>query len=89
MSTNWLLDVTATLQGVVDLDLIDDLADECFMPLTVGGGIRSADEVGAVVRVGADKVCIGTAAVEVPDLIDEAASRGTVRSASWWRSTPA
>jgi imidazole glycerol-phosphate synthase subunit HisF len=70
------LDVTATLEGRrPDLDLIDDLADECFMPLTVGGGIVSADDVGALLRVGADKVCIGTAAVERPAIVTEAAER--------------
>jgi cyclase len=71
-----LLDVTATAEGrSTDLELVDDLADECFMPLTVGGGIRTADDVGAVLRVGADKVAVGTAAVERPATIDEAAAR--------------
>ena len=70
------LDVTATLQGrPPDLELIDELADECFMPMTVGGGIRTADDVGDLLRVGADKVCIGTAAFEAPEVIDVAAGR--------------
>ena len=52
------LDVTATAEGRgPDLDLIDDLADECFMPLTVGGGVRDVDDVRAPARrSGADKV---------------------------------
>lgn len=69
-------DVTATQQGRgPDLELIDDLADECFMPLTVGGGIATVADMYDVLQVGADKVCIGTAAVEHPELIDDAASR--------------
>src|SRR5687768_13855149 len=56
------LDVTATAQGrAPDFDLVDDLADDCFMPLTVGGGIREVDDIGRLLAVGADKVAIGTA----------------------------
>ena len=69
-------DVTATQEGRgPDAELIDDLADECFMPLTVGGGVRDADDVGALLQVGADKVCIGTAAVTAPTVVEEAARR--------------
>ena len=69
-------DVTATREGRgPDLALIDDLADECFMPLTVGGGVRDVDAVGALLQVGADKVCLGTVAVTTPDVVDEAARR--------------
>ena len=42
---------------------LDELADRCFMPLTIGGGIRSADDVGRALRAGADKVSINSAAV--------------------------
>ena len=70
------LDVTATLQGrSPDVELIDDLADDCFMPLTVGGGVRTADDVGALLSVGADKVCLGTAAIEDPELVRQASTR--------------
>lgn len=70
------LDVTATLNSRgPDLTLIDELADECFMPLTVGGGVRSVDDVGALLRVGADKVAVGTALVEHPDAVRQAAAR--------------
>ncbi|MCC6227345.1 MAG: imidazole glycerol phosphate synthase cyclase subunit, partial [Microthrixaceae bacterium] len=56
------LDVTATLQErEPDYELIDELADDCFMPFTVGGGIRSVSHVGRLLEVGADKVAIGTA----------------------------
>ena len=70
------LDVTATLQGrEPDYPLIDELADDCFMPLTVGGGVRTIDHVRRLLEVGADKVAIGTAAVEVPELIGAAAEK--------------
>lgn len=70
------LDVTATQQGrEPDYDLIDDLADDCFMPLTVGGGVATIDHVRRLLEVGADKVAIGTAAVESPGLIEAAAER--------------
>ena len=70
------LDVSATLNGrPPDVALIDDLADECFMPLTVGGGVSTVDHVGQLLEVGADKVCIGTAAVEDTGLVENAASR--------------
>ena len=70
------LDVAATVRGVSpDLDLVDELADECHMPLTVGGGVRSADDVRALLAVGADKVAVGTAAIEHPSLVEEASGR--------------
>ena len=71
-----LFDVTATAQGRhPDHELIDELADECFMPLTVGGGVSTIDDVYRLLQVGADKVCLGTAIIEHPDLVDEAAGR--------------
>ena len=69
------LDVSATRQHrPPDYDLIDELADECFMPLTVGGGVTSLAAVRRLLEVGADKVCIGSAAVETPAVVDEAAA---------------
>jgi len=69
-------DVTATQQGrEPDYDLVDDLADECFMPLTVGGGVRTADHVRRLLSVGADKVAVGTAAVDRPEVVGEAAAQ--------------
>lgn len=68
------LDVTATLHGEVpDFALVDDLADECFMPMTVGGGVRTPEDVQRLLAVGADKVSINTAAVEDPKVVKEAA----------------
>jgi cyclase len=70
------VDITATRDGrEPDYTLIDELADECFMPLTVGGGVRAVAHVQRLLQVGADKVAINTAAVETPGLIREAADR--------------
>ena len=70
------LDVTATAEGrSPDFRLIDELADECFMPLTVGGGIRTLDDVRRLLQVGADKVAVNTAAVETPTLVQQIADR--------------
>lgn len=68
------LDITASAQNrPPDFALIDDLADECFMPLTVGGGVRTVDDVRDLLRAGADKVAINTAAVTRPELIHKVA----------------
>jgi cyclase len=53
--------------------MVDELADECFMPLTVGGGVRSVEDVRRLLQVGADKVSLNTAAVSSPSLIEEIA----------------
>jgi len=68
------LDITATLDGRdPDFELVDDIADECFMPLTVGGGIRTEAHVRRLLQVGADRVLVNTAAVEHPDVVRIAA----------------
>ena len=68
------LDIAARADGrIPDLGLIDELADNCFMPFTVGGGIRSVEDVRALLQVGADKVTINTGFVERPDLVREIA----------------
>jgi len=69
-----LLDIDATSSGQsIDLHTIKDIAKQCFMPLTVGGGIRSINDIEATLLAGADKVCINTAAITSPKLITEAA----------------
>jgi len=71
-----LVDVAATPNGrPPDFELIDELADDCFMPMAVGGGVRSVDDVRRLLQVGADKVVIGTAAVETPDVVTQASDR--------------
>jgi cyclase len=70
------LDITATREKRdPDYGLIRDLADECFMPLTVGGGVHRLDQVRQLLRAGADKVAVNTAAVEHPELITEIAEQ--------------
>lgn len=70
------VDISATREGrEPDYALVDDFADDCFMPLTVGGGVRTLDQVGRLLEVGADKVAINTAAVESPGLINQIAQR--------------
>jgi len=68
------LDITASHEGRgAILDVIARTADVCFMPLGVGGGVRTVADARAILRAGADKVSINTAAVENPDLISAAA----------------
>jgi cyclase len=70
------LDVRATLdERRPDFALIDEIADHCFMPLCVGGGVRHVDDVRDLLAVGADKVALNTVAVEEPDVVRAAADR--------------
>ncbi len=68
------LDITASSdQRHTMIDVVERTADQCFMPLTVGGGVRTADDVRALLHAGADKVSVNTAALAHPELIDECA----------------
>ncbi|HVQ40168.1 MAG TPA: imidazole glycerol phosphate synthase subunit HisF [Pyrinomonadaceae bacterium] len=68
------LDITASSdKRAIIIDLVRRVADEVFIPLTVGGGLNSSDDIQAVLRAGADKVSLNTAAVERPALISEGA----------------
>ncbi len=70
------LDIAATQEGrSTMLDVVRRTAEQVFIPLTVGGGIDSVAQVAAVLRAGADKVTINSAAVARPELITEAAQR--------------
>lgn len=70
------LDITASHEGRgAILDVIRRTAYEVAVPLTVGGGVRSVDDVHVLLDAGADKVSVNTAAVENPDLVDQVASR--------------
>jgi cyclase len=70
------LDVTATVdERATTYDVVRRTAEEVFIPLTVGGGVRSADDVARLLSVGADKAGINSAAIARPALIDEIADR--------------
>lgn len=70
------LDITASsAQRNTIIDVVKRTASECFMPLTVGGGIRSLENIRDMLNAGADKVSLNTAAILNPELIKEAASR--------------
>jgi imidazole glycerol-phosphate synthase subunit HisF len=70
------LDISASPDGrPTMLDVVRRTAENVFVPLTVGGGVRSADDMKATLRAGADKVGVNTAATSRPDLIDECAAR--------------
>ena len=70
------LDVTATVdERSTTYDVVRRTAEEVFIPLTVGGGVRSADDVARLLGVGADKVGVNSAAIARPALIDEIADR--------------
>jgi cyclase len=69
------LDITASHEGRdTMLDVVRRTAQNVFVPLTVGGGVRSVDDMRAALRAGADKVSVNTAAVDRPELIDECAA---------------
>ena len=70
------LDISASAEERATLlDLARRTAERLFIPLTIGGGIRSADDVGRALRAGADKVGINTAAVEAPTVLTDCAER--------------
>jgi imidazole glycerol-phosphate synthase subunit HisF len=70
------LDITATHEGRgIMLDVVRRTAAECFMPLTVGGGVRTLDDIRALLLAGADKVSINSAAVARPEFVREAAEK--------------
>ncbi len=68
------MDVVASLYGRNNiLSVLEEAADEVFVPMTVGGGIRSIEDIVAALRSGADKVAINTAALQRPEFLSEAA----------------
>ena len=70
------LDISASVAGrETTLDVVRRTAEQVFIPLTVGGGIRSVDDVDRLLRAGADKVSINTSAIARPELIAEIADR--------------
>jgi len=70
------LDITASSDARDTIvEIIERVADQVFIPLTVGGGVRAIDDVRKLLNAGADKVSINTAAVENPDLVEKSARR--------------
>src|SRR5438270_6941286 len=70
------LDISASAEERATLlDVARRTAERLFVPLTIGGGVRSANDVGRALRAGADKVSVNTAAVERPELLTESAER--------------
>ena len=71
-----ILDITASKEarGTM-IHVVESVADSVFIPLTVGGGIRTVDDVRAMLNAGADRVSVNTAAVHTPEVISEAAER--------------
>ncbi|MBQ1308258.1 MAG: imidazole glycerol phosphate synthase subunit HisF [Ruminococcus sp.] len=68
------LDITASSDSrAITIDMVEKVANAIFIPFTVGGGIRSVDDFNALLRAGADKVSVNSAAVHRPELISEAA----------------
>lgn len=70
------LDITATHEGRDTIvQVVRDTAKQIFIPLTVGGGIKTVDDFKTILRAGADKVAVNSAAIRRPELINEAAKR--------------
>jgi len=70
------LDITATIRfRKTIVELVEKVAENVFIPFTVGGGIQTVEQMDKILRSGADKISINTAAVENPDILTEAAQR--------------
>jgi imidazole glycerol-phosphate synthase subunit HisF len=70
------LDITASSDNRATIvQVVENVASEIFIPLTVGGGVRSVADIQTLLSAGADKVCINTAAVSNPEFVEQAASR--------------
>ena len=68
------LDITASSDARnIMINMVEKVANSIFIPFTAGGGIRSVDDFNAILRAGADKVSVNSAAIKYPDLINEAA----------------
>lgn len=69
-----IVDITATEQNrEPDYEVIDEIADECFVPLTVGGGVQTIDHIKRLLRAGADKVSINSACYTSPEIVSKGA----------------
>ena len=70
-----ILDIDASKSGQIDFESIEDLAKECFMPLSIGGGIKSLDDIQKILNLGADKICINSKALQDKAFIAKASNR--------------
>lgn len=70
-----ILDIDASKSDEIDFESIEDLAKECFMPLTIGGGVKSLEDIQKILNLGADKISINSKALEDPNFIAKAANR--------------
>ncbi len=70
-----IVDITATEQDrEPDYEVIDEIADECFVPLTVGGGVKTVDHIKKLLRAGADKVAINSGCYTHPEVVSNGAN---------------
>jgi cyclase len=69
------LDIEATTRGSINVDWVEDIVSEAFMPIAYGGGINSVNQCGELLRRGVEKIVINSAACEQPNLIKEAAQK--------------
>jgi len=70
------LDITATIRSRKTIvELVEKVAEKVFIPFTVGGGVQTVEQIDELLRSGAEKVSVNTAAIENPDLLTEAAQR--------------
>lgn len=71
-----LVDIVASLESnAPDIESVNDFSNECFVPFTVGGGIAAIDDIQKLLRAGADKISINSAAFSNPSLVEQAAGR--------------
>ncbi|MBM0637730.1 imidazole glycerol phosphate synthase cyclase subunit [Campylobacter sp. VicNov18] len=70
-----ILDIDASKNAQIDFESIQDLAKECFMPLTIGGGIKTLEDIQKILNLGADKIAINSQALKDPAFIAKAANR--------------
>ena len=70
-----LLDIEATARGCLDLDRLEEIVSEAFMPIAYGGGVNSVEQCAEILKRGVEKIVVNTAACENPQLITEASQR--------------
>lgn len=68
-------DINASANNFINLELIDEFADNCFVPLTVGGGVKNMKDIENLLKVGADKICINSASINDPEFVMNAINK--------------